>query len=147
MFEKYNSASSFEFDAIRKEIADYIESKLSSRELKYIKDVVDSLHASDLAKSFKQEDEIPVNERRINEDEDEDEVPLTKDVKRYIDGQIKNAKKLRKPEKLKKYLTNPAVLGSSSFLHLILLAFEDKYPDAIDVTDEVKKYILSQIPR
>jgi len=78
-------------------------------------------------------------------EEDEDDIPLTKDVKRYIDGQIKNAKKLRKPEKLKKYLTNPAVLGSSSFLHLILLAFEDKYPDAIDVTDEVKKYILSQI--
>ena len=88
------------------------------------------------------EDENPVNEGRINEGED---VPLTKDVKRYIDGQIKNAKKLRTPEKFKKYLTNPAVLGSSSLLHLILLAFEDKYPDAIDVTDEVKKYILSQI--
>jgi hypothetical protein len=58
MFEKYNSASSFEFDAIRKEIADYIESKLSSKELKYIKDVVDSLHMSDLSKSFKQEDDM-----------------------------------------------------------------------------------------
>jgi len=58
MFGKYNSASSFEFDAIRKEIADYIESKLSSKELKYIKDVVDSLHMSDLSKSFKQEDDM-----------------------------------------------------------------------------------------
>jgi len=88
------------------------------------------------------DDESPVNERRINEDED---VPLTKDVKRYIDGQIKDAKKSRSPERLKKYLTNPAVLDNS-LTSLILLAFEDKYPDAIDVTDEVKKYILSQIP-
>ena len=88
------------------------------------------------------EDENPINEGIINEGED---VPLTNDVKRYIDAQIKDAKKSRKPEKLKKYLTNPAVLGSSSFRHLILLAFEDKYPDAIDVTDEVKKYILSQM--
>jgi len=91
------------------------------------------------------DDESPVNERRINEDEDEDEVPLTKDVKRYIDGQIKDEKKLRKPEKLKKYLTNPAVFDNS-LASLILVAFEDEYPDAIDISDEVKKYILSQIP-
>jgi hypothetical protein len=91
------------------------------------------------------EDENPVNERRINEDEDEDEVPLTKDVKRYIDGQIKDAKKLRNPEKLKKYLTAPAVLDNS-LASLILLAFEDEYPDAIDISDKIKKYILSQIP-
>ena len=58
MFKKYNSASSTEFDAIRKEIADYIENKLPSKELKYIKDVVDSLHMSDLTKSFKQEDDM-----------------------------------------------------------------------------------------
>jgi hypothetical protein len=58
------------------------------------------------------EDENPINEGRINEGKD---VPLTNDVKRYIDAQIKDAKKSRKPEKLKKYLTNPAVLGSSSF--------------------------------
>jgi hypothetical protein len=86
-----------------------------------------------------------VNERRINEDEDEDEVPLTKDVKRYIDGQIKDAKKLRNPEKLKKYLTAPAVLDNS-LASLILLAFEDEYPDAIDISEKIKKYILSQIP-
>ena len=111
-------------------IAKYIKSKLTPEEMKYFTDVSSMMRTGD------------INEGRINEGKD---VPLTNDVKRYIDAQIKDAKKSRKPEKLKKYLTNPVVLGSSSFRHLILLAFEDKYPDAIDVTDEVKKYILSQM--
>ena len=114
------------------------ELKVEESEVKDLMSELSSKSIFNIEKSF--------GRPTVNEsEEDEDDIPLTKDVKRYIDGQIKDEKKLRKPEKLKKYLTSPAVLDNS-LASLILLAFEDEYPDAIDVTDEVKKYILSQIP-
>ena len=77
---------------------------------------------------------------KLNEDEDTEEIPLTQDVKTYIDDTIQNAKKDGQLE----YLTNVGFFDTD-IIDNILVEFMDEFPNADNVDQEVKDYIESQL--
>jgi hypothetical protein len=74
------------------------------------------------------------------EDESPDEIPLTSEIKAYIDDAIQSAKKDGKLEDL-----IDAGFFDTDIIDNILVEFDDEFPDADDVSQEVKDYIESQL--
>jgi len=74
------------------------------------------------------------------EDESPDEIPLTSKIKAYIDDAIQSAKKDGKLEDL-----IDAGFFDTDIIDNILVEFDDEFPDADDVSQEVKDYIESQL--
>jgi hypothetical protein len=74
------------------------------------------------------------------EDESPDEIPLTSEIKAYIDDAIQSAKKDGELEDLIN-----AGFFDTDIIDNILVEFDDKFPDADDISQEVKDYIESQL--
>jgi len=74
------------------------------------------------------------------EDESPDEIPLTSEIKAYIDDAIQSAKKDGKLEDL-----IDAGFFDTDIIDNILVEFDDEFPDADDISQEVKDYIESQL--
>jgi hypothetical protein len=74
------------------------------------------------------------------EDESPDEIPLTSEIKSYIDDAIQSAKKDGELEDLIN-----AGFFDTDIIDNILVEFDDEFPDADDVSQEVKDYIESQL--
>ena len=74
------------------------------------------------------------------EDESPDEIPLTSKIKAYIDDAIQSAKKDGELEDLIN-----AGFFDTDIIDNILVEFDDEFPDADDVSQEVKDYIESQL--
>lgn len=74
------------------------------------------------------------------EDESPNEIPLTSEIKAYIDDAIQSAKKDGKLEDL-----IDAGFFDTDIIDNILVEFDDEFPDADDVSQEVKDYIESQL--
>jgi hypothetical protein len=74
------------------------------------------------------------------EDESPDEIPLTSEIKSYIDDAIQSAKKDGELEDL----INVGFFDTD-IIDNILVEFDDEFPDADDVSQEVKDYIESQL--
>ena len=74
------------------------------------------------------------------EDESPDEIPLTSEIKAYIDDAIQSAKKDGELEDLIN-----AGFFDTDIIDNILVEFDDEFPDADDVSQEVKDYIESQL--
>jgi hypothetical protein len=69
-----------------------------------------------------------------------DEIPLTPEVKAYIDDSIQSAKEDGELE----YLTDVGFFDTD-IIDNILVEFMDEFPDVDDVSQEVKDYIESQL--
>jgi hypothetical protein len=74
------------------------------------------------------------------EDESPDEIPLTSEIKAYIDNAVQSAKKDGELEDLIN-----AGFFDTDIIDNILVEFDDEFPDADDVSQEVKDYIESQL--
>ena len=74
------------------------------------------------------------------EDGSPDEIPLTSEIKSYIDDAIQSAKKDGELEDLIN-----AGFFDTDIIDNILVEFDDEFPDADDVSQEVKDYIESQL--
>ena len=74
------------------------------------------------------------------EDESPDEIPLTSEIKAYIDNAVQSAKKDGELEDLIN-----AGFFDTDIIDNILVEFDDKFPDADDISQEVKDYIESQL--
>jgi hypothetical protein len=81
-----------------------------------------------------------INESELNENEGVDEIPLTPDVKTYIDSTIQSAKEDGELE----YLVDVGFFDTD-IIDNILVEFIDEFPNADDVNQEVKDYIDSQL--
>jgi hypothetical protein len=68
------------------------------------------------------------------------EIPLTKNIKAYIDEVVQDAKNNGEFEGL----LNAGFFGTD-LVDNILIEFEDKFPNALDLSQEVKDYIDSQL--
>ena len=78
--------------------------------------------------------------RLLKENEEIDEIPLTPDVKTYIDSTIQSAKEDGELE----YLVDVGFFDTD-IIDNILVEFIDEFPNADDVNQEVKDYIDSQL--
>ena len=74
------------------------------------------------------------------EDESPDEIPLTSEIKAYIDNAVQSAKKDGELEDLIN-----AGFFDTDIIDNILVEFDDEFPDADDISQEVKDYIESQL--
>jgi hypothetical protein len=72
-----------------------------------------------------------------------DEVPLTPEVQQYIDDAIDELRKSLPSEEWAKL--DGAGFWESEFPEGVWMQFQDEFPDALDVSEEVKDYIESKV--
>jgi hypothetical protein len=77
---------------------------------------------------------------KINEDDMSDKIPLTPEIKAYIDDAIQSAKNDGELE----YLLDVGFFDTD-IIDNILIEFEDEFPNAIDLSQEAKDYMDSQL--
>ena len=77
---------------------------------------------------------------KINEDDMSDKIPLTPEIKAYIDDTIQSAKNDGELE----YLLDVGFFDTD-IIDNILTEFEDEFPNAIDLSQEAKDYMDSQL--
>ena len=77
---------------------------------------------------------------QMNEDDMSDKIPLTPEIKAYIDDTIQSAKNDGELE----YLLDVGFFDTD-IIDNILTEFEDEFPNAIDLSQEAKDYMDSQL--
>ena len=85
-----------------------------------------------------------ITENQMREMMDNDEkVPLTPEVQQYIDAAIDELKNSQSDEEWAKL--DGAGFWENEFPEGIWMHFEDEFPNALDVSEEVKDYIESKV--
>ena len=85
-----------------------------------------------------------ITENQMREMMDNDEkVPLTPEVQQYIDAAIDELRNSQSDEEWSKL--DGAGFWENEFPEGIWMHFEDEFPNALDVSEEVKDYIESKV--